>query len=120
MHPYIQGRFSIHEAKQIFYEVVFHKCISAACVLKRSDLSFFSCQCFGLLGVNGAGKTTTFKMLTGDSDVSSGEATVAGYRYIEIGQKRPYMVDRTQTLFLGAGSDGIYEMLPVCPAHSSR
>ncbi|KAL3055488.1 hypothetical protein OYC64_018206 [Pagothenia borchgrevinki] len=36
-------------------------------------------ECFGLLGVNGAGKTTTFKMLTGDSDVSSGEATVAGY-----------------------------------------
>lgn len=37
-------------------------------------------QCFGLLGVNGAGKTTTFKMLTGDTDVSSGEASVAGYR----------------------------------------
>uniref|UniRef100_A0A8C4IQ72 P-type phospholipid transporter n=1 Tax=Dicentrarchus labrax TaxID=13489 RepID=A0A8C4IQ72_DICLA len=36
-------------------------------------------ECFGLLGVNGAGKTTTFKMLTGDSDVTSGEATVAGY-----------------------------------------
>ena len=40
-------------------------------------------QCFGLLGVNGAGKTTTFKMLTGDSDVSAGEATVAGYRYVQ-------------------------------------
>ncbi|XP_034558386.1 retinal-specific phospholipid-transporting ATPase ABCA4-like [Notolabrus celidotus] len=36
-------------------------------------------ECFGLLGVNGAGKTTTFKMLTGDTDVSSGEATVGGY-----------------------------------------
>ncbi|KAM9719976.1 retinal-specific phospholipid-transporting ATPase ABCA4-like isoform 2-T2 [Menidia menidia] len=36
-------------------------------------------ECFGLLGVNGAGKTTTFKMLTGDTDVSSGEAIVAGY-----------------------------------------
>uniref|UniRef100_A0A6Q2ZEB5 P-type phospholipid transporter n=1 Tax=Esox lucius TaxID=8010 RepID=A0A6Q2ZEB5_ESOLU len=36
-------------------------------------------ECFGLLGVNGAGKTTTFKMLTGDADVSFGEATVAGY-----------------------------------------
>ncbi|XP_070701839.1 retinal-specific phospholipid-transporting ATPase ABCA4-like [Pempheris klunzingeri] len=36
-------------------------------------------ECFGLLGVNGAGKTTTFKMLTGDTDVSAGEATVAGY-----------------------------------------
>ncbi|XP_030607370.1 retinal-specific phospholipid-transporting ATPase ABCA4-like [Archocentrus centrarchus] len=36
-------------------------------------------ECFGLLGVNGAGKTTTFKMLTGDTDVTSGEAIVAGY-----------------------------------------
>ncbi|KAM4533545.1 retinal-specific phospholipid-transporting ATPase ABCA4-like [Odontesthes bonariensis] len=36
-------------------------------------------ECFGLLGVNGAGKTTTFKMLTGDIDVTSGEATVAGH-----------------------------------------
>ncbi|KAG7229040.1 hypothetical protein INR49_013159, partial [Caranx melampygus] len=39
-------------------------------------------ECFGLLGVNGAGKTTTFKMLTGDTDVSSGEATVAGYSIV--------------------------------------
>lgn len=36
-------------------------------------------ECFGLLGVNGAGKTTTFKMLTGDIDVTSGEAAVTGY-----------------------------------------
>ncbi|XP_072234331.1 retinal-specific phospholipid-transporting ATPase ABCA4a [Leuresthes tenuis] len=36
-------------------------------------------ECFGLLGVNGAGKTTTFKMLTGDIDVTSGEATVSGH-----------------------------------------
>ncbi|KAG7277959.1 hypothetical protein CRUP_022129 [Coryphaenoides rupestris] len=35
-------------------------------------------ECFGLLGVNGAGKTTTFKMLTGDSLVTSGEAFLAG------------------------------------------
>ncbi|CAL1580468.1 unnamed protein product [Knipowitschia caucasica] len=39
-------------------------------------------ECFGLLGVNGAGKTTTFKMLTGDTDVSSGEASVAGYSIV--------------------------------------
>lgn len=37
-------------------------------------------QCFGLLGVNGAGKTSTFKMLTGDSIVTSGEAYLAGKR----------------------------------------
>uniref|UniRef100_A0A7M4FDT2 P-type phospholipid transporter n=1 Tax=Crocodylus porosus TaxID=8502 RepID=A0A7M4FDT2_CROPO len=35
-------------------------------------------ECFGLLGVNGAGKTTTFKMLTGDTDVTTGDAVVAG------------------------------------------
>ncbi|XP_063074491.1 phospholipid-transporting ATPase ABCA1a isoform X2 [Engraulis encrasicolus] len=35
-------------------------------------------ECFGLLGVNGAGKTSTFKMLTGDSIVTSGEAYLNG------------------------------------------
>uniref|UniRef100_A0AAV2KFR8 P-type phospholipid transporter n=1 Tax=Knipowitschia caucasica TaxID=637954 RepID=A0AAV2KFR8_KNICA len=35
-------------------------------------------ECFGLLGVNGAGKTTTFKMLTGDTMVTSGEAFLNG------------------------------------------
>uniref|UniRef100_A0A3B4AZ28 P-type phospholipid transporter n=1 Tax=Periophthalmus magnuspinnatus TaxID=409849 RepID=A0A3B4AZ28_9GOBI len=35
-------------------------------------------ECFGLLGVNGAGKTTTFKMLTGDTLVTSGEAFLNG------------------------------------------
>ncbi|XP_072824282.1 retinal-specific phospholipid-transporting ATPase ABCA4 isoform X4 [Vicugna pacos] len=39
-------------------------------------------ECFGLLGVNGAGKTTTFKMLTGDTTVTSGDATVAGKRLL--------------------------------------
>ncbi|CAJ0932906.1 unnamed protein product, partial [Ranitomeya imitator] len=45
-------------------------------ILRLEELT----KCFGLLGVNGAGKTTTFKMLTGDIDVTSGDATVAGYR----------------------------------------
>ena len=31
-------------------------------------------------GVNGAGKTTTFKMLTGDTEVTAGEAFVNGHR----------------------------------------
>ncbi|XP_062556230.1 phospholipid-transporting ATPase ABCA3-like [Armigeres subalbatus] len=35
-------------------------------------------ECFGLLGVNGAGKTSTFKMLTGDANLSSGDAWVRG------------------------------------------
>ncbi|XP_055599142.1 phospholipid-transporting ATPase ABCA3-like [Uranotaenia lowii] len=36
-------------------------------------------QCFGLLGVNGAGKTSTFKMMTGDENISGGDAWVNGY-----------------------------------------
>lgn len=40
-------------------------------------------QCFGFLGVNGAGKTTTFKMLTGDTHVTSGDATVNTYSIID-------------------------------------
>ncbi|XP_063839916.1 phospholipid-transporting ATPase ABCA3-like isoform X2 [Scylla paramamosain] len=36
-------------------------------------------ECFGLLGINGAGKTTTFKMLTGDLQVSEGDAYVNRY-----------------------------------------
>jgi len=35
-------------------------------------------ECFGLLGVNGAGKTTTMRMITGDTEVTSGEVRVAG------------------------------------------
>ncbi|XP_036595067.1 phospholipid-transporting ATPase ABCA1 [Trichosurus vulpecula] len=31
-------------------------------------------ECFGLLGVNGAGKSSTFKMLTGDTTVTEGDA----------------------------------------------
>ncbi len=34
---------------------------------------------FGLLGPNGAGKTTIIKLLTGLSDLSDGQASVAGY-----------------------------------------
>ncbi|CAJ1060852.1 phospholipid-transporting ATPase ABCA1 isoform X1 [Xyrichtys novacula] len=36
-------------------------------------------ECFGLLGVNGAGKTSTFRMLTGDTDVTYGEAFLNHY-----------------------------------------
>lgn len=38
-------------------------------------------QCFGLLGVNGAGKTSTFRMLTGDTPVTHGEAFLSQHRY---------------------------------------
>ena len=46
------------------------------------DGSLFTTQCFGLLGVNGAGKTTTFKMLTGDEDITFGEAFLMEFRYL--------------------------------------
>ncbi|XP_057564820.1 phospholipid-transporting ATPase ABCA7 isoform X4 [Hippopotamus amphibius kiboko] len=36
-------------------------------------------QCFGLLGVNGAGKTSTFRMVTGDTLPSGGEAVLSGH-----------------------------------------
>lgn len=36
-------------------------------------------ECLGLLGVNGAGKSTTFKMLTGDTSITAGDAFLNGY-----------------------------------------
>uniref|UniRef100_A0A8C5WYA4 ATP binding cassette subfamily A member 1 n=1 Tax=Laticauda laticaudata TaxID=8630 RepID=A0A8C5WYA4_LATLA len=42
-------------------------------------------ECFGLLGVNGAGKSSTFKMLTGDTDVTGGDAFLKGNRYENMG-----------------------------------
>ncbi|XP_036595474.1 ATP-binding cassette sub-family A member 3-like [Trichosurus vulpecula] len=35
-------------------------------------------ECFGLLGFNGAGKTSTFRMLTGESIITSGDAFING------------------------------------------
>ncbi|XP_057217516.1 phospholipid-transporting ATPase ABCA1 isoform X1 [Triplophysa rosa] len=36
-------------------------------------------ECFGLLGVNGAGKTSTFRMLTGDTSITYGEAFLSNH-----------------------------------------
>ncbi|CAJ1361336.1 unnamed protein product [Effrenium voratum] len=36
-------------------------------------------ECFGLLGVNGAGKTTTMRMITGDTEITSGDILVGGF-----------------------------------------
>jgi ABC-2 type transport system ATP-binding protein len=47
--------------------------------LDNVSLSIPAGTVFGLLGPNGAGKTTLIKVLTGISDLTSGEATVAGY-----------------------------------------
>ncbi len=43
------------------------------------DMEVPSGQIFGLLGPNGAGKTTIIKLLTGLSDLTDGEAMVAGF-----------------------------------------
>ena len=43
-------------------------------------ICYFTFQCFDLLGVNGAGKTTTFRMLTGDTHITQGKATIASHR----------------------------------------
>jgi ABC-2 type transport system ATP-binding protein len=47
--------------------------------LDNVNLSIPSGTVFGLLGPNGAGKTTLIKVLTGISDLTSGDATVAGF-----------------------------------------
>ena len=43
------------------------------------NLSIPAGTVFGLLGPNGAGKTTLIKVLTGISDITKGDATVAGF-----------------------------------------
>lgn len=36
-------------------------------------------ECFGLLGRNGSGKTTTFKIMTGETSMTSGETFLNNY-----------------------------------------
>ncbi|MGA8542039.1 MAG: ATP-binding cassette domain-containing protein [Thermoplasmata archaeon] len=47
--------------------------------LDSVNLSIPAGTVFGLLGPNGAGKTTLIKVLTGISDITSGDAMVAGF-----------------------------------------
>lgn len=49
-----------------------------------NDENIHSLQCFGLLGVNGAGKTSTFRMLTGDTTITYGDAFLDGYRFVTV------------------------------------
>lgn len=44
-------------------------------------------ECFGLLGVNGAGKTSTFKVLTGDTSMSAGNAFLNSHSIVSEMQK---------------------------------
>ncbi len=47
--------------------------------LDHVNLSIPKASIFGLLGPNGAGKTTLIKVLTGISDITEGDARVAGF-----------------------------------------
>ncbi|XP_060629951.2 retinal-specific phospholipid-transporting ATPase ABCA4 isoform X1 [Anolis sagrei] len=79
-------------------------------------------ECFGLLGVNGAGKTTTFKMLTGDTEVTSGDAIVAGHsiltRISDVHQNMGYcpQFDAIDDLLTGREHLRLYARLRGVPA----
>uniref|UniRef100_A0A914YVT4 ABC transporter domain-containing protein n=1 Tax=Panagrolaimus superbus TaxID=310955 RepID=A0A914YVT4_9BILA len=79
-------------------------------------------DCFGLLGVNGAGKTSTFQMLTGENDVSEGDAFISGYsvrtNWRDAGERIGYCpqydaiikeMSGEETLFMFARIRGIHE-----------
>nr|XP_055034932.1 phospholipid-transporting ATPase ABCA1b [Misgurnus anguillicaudatus] len=80
-------------------------------------------ECFGLLGVNGAGKTSTFKMLTGDSVVTSGEAFLAGKSILreidEVHQNMGYcpQFDAINDLLTGREHLEFYAILRGVPEH---
>ncbi|XP_075450764.1 phospholipid-transporting ATPase ABCA1 isoform X2 [Ascaphus truei] len=78
-------------------------------------------ECFGLLGVNGAGKTTTFKMLTGDTDVTAGEAFLKGHSILsnmqEVNQNMGYcpQFDAINELLTGREHLELYALLRGVP-----
>ncbi|XP_048415909.1 phospholipid-transporting ATPase ABCA1-like [Stegostoma tigrinum] len=80
-------------------------------------------ECFGLLGINGAGKTSTFKMLTGDTDVSSGEAFLDGYSILsniqDVHQNMGYcpQFDAVNKLLTGREHVEFYSRLRGIPEH---
>ena len=47
--------------------------------VKKISFRVKSNECFGLVGPNGAGKTSTFKMLTGEHDITSGNAFIESF-----------------------------------------
>ncbi|XP_062888600.1 phospholipid-transporting ATPase ABCA1-like isoform X1 [Mobula hypostoma] len=80
-------------------------------------------ECFGLLGINGAGKTSTFKMLTGDTEVSSGEAFLNGYSILsniqDVHQNTGYcpQFDAINKLLTGREHLEFYSRLRGVPEH---
>ncbi|XP_070392967.1 phospholipid-transporting ATPase ABCA3-like isoform X2 [Dermacentor albipictus] len=51
-----------------------HKTFGELQAVKELSFALRPAECFGLLGVNGAGKSTTFRMLTGLTNMTYGEA----------------------------------------------
>ena len=49
------------------------------CAVRDVSFRVKANECFGLLGPNGAGKTSTFKMLTGEHDITGGNAFIDRY-----------------------------------------
>ena len=103
---------------------IFLECnhIFFALLITRAIMTQFadSGECFGLLGVNGAGKTSTFKMLTGDTGISSGDAFLRGlslktymaklYKYIGYCPQFDGLLDDltgTETLYIYALMRGV-------------
>ncbi|CAB3983284.1 ATP-binding cassette sub-family A member 2 isoform X4 [Paramuricea clavata] len=64
-------------------KVYFSKKTGNHLAVDRLCLGIQQGECFGLLGVNGAGKTSTFKMLTGDTSVTSGDAYLNSHSVCE-------------------------------------
>lgn len=48
-------------------------------VVNGISLGLKSYECFGIFGANGAGKSTIFKMLTGETTITYGDAWIHGY-----------------------------------------
>lgn len=49
------------------------------CAVNQISIAIKRGECFGLLGKNGAGKSSIFKMLTGETIITSGEIFTQGY-----------------------------------------
>ena len=50
----------------------FSNCTQPFDAVKNLSMTITRGECYGLIGLNGAGKSTTFKMITGQTDCSSG------------------------------------------------
>ena len=66
-------------------------------------------------GVNGAGKTSTFKMLTGDTEVTDGEAFINGFSILsQMNQVRILEIARKLNLYLSVAKvwDIVHSLMP--------